>query len=356
MAYFLVASSGHAALLAARMTFVGSDPQVEIPIRADLGLAPRHFVIVEQSMGHCVQSLAQGVPVTVNGMPVQFQELRVGDWIQAGQVALCYQSDTPVSTEPAPPPTPLDDPNVPALASPSRDGEVRTGYRRPESPRPLDLDQEGAATPIAALPNLGKAMVVTDRARAYVAEQKASQCMSGAVVAGVIAAIAISFVWAISTILPTIFFMAVVSGLGYAIGCAVRMGGKGFDLKFGYTGALCALLAGLLANYAKVSALDSASERVPASGKVEIYGADESTNESFRESLTDLGVDPDSEEFQEAMANDESVAPGGSSWVLLLLFLFGPRALISYGIAMGAAYKASFRTLTAGEAARMQYG
>lgn len=396
MAYFLVAASGHAAPLASRTTFVGSDPQVDIPIRADFGLAPRHFVVVQQDNGHCVQSLASGAPVTVNGVPVQFQELRVGDWIQAGQIALCYQSDTPVAppapaepvmpmqqasmlppgyhvSEPPPPPVESDEPRS-------------SGYRRPESPRPLDMDAEEEAprSSIPGLKNLQRSMAVTDRARIYVEEQKAQQSMGGAVFTGVLAAGAISFLWSASTILPTIFFMAVVGGFGYMVGTAVKWGGKGFDLKFGYTGALCALLCGMAANYERMSVADmvmAAAEEQAANWDEEEEEEDpailrnrraelEVANENLKSALTDLGIDPDSPEFANARYEDEGdeedvkltsaqirkQQESSVSWIVVLLYLFGPKSIVSYVIAMGAAYKASFRTLTAEEAARMQFG
>ena len=358
MAYFLVASSGHAAPLAARTTFVGSDPQVDVPIHVSLGLAPRHFVVVQQENGHCLQALTVDSPVMVNGLPVQFQELRVGDWIQAGQLALCYQSDTPVAPPSEPLPTMdaarwVEPPPIPPTA-PSENDEPRSGYRRPDSPRPLDLDSENetGAMSIAGLPTLARSMAATDRARAYVEEQKSSQSMTGAVFAGVLTALAISIVWGISSILPTIFFMGTVGGLGYVVGCAVRMGGKGFDLKFGYTGALCALLAGMTANYARVAAVNAAAHMAAPAISAADVDPDAGMQSSLRESMSDLGIDPDDPDLPEK----NEPAGGGGSVLVLLLFLFSPRALISYGIAMGAAYKSSFRTLTADEAARMQYG
>lgn len=209
--------------------------------------------------------------------------------------------------------------------------------------------------------NLDRAMAVAERAKAYIEEQKADQNMGGAIVIGAITAIAVSFIWSMLSFLPWLFFFAIVSGLGFVVGRAVRAAGNGFELRFGYAGALLALAAGLMANYWRASDFTDTSTPEPQSGRVEIYGADDATNESFRASLTDLGIDPESPEFDaaedESSPTISSPAPSeGPPTLLLALLMFGPRALISYGVAMGAAYKASFRTLTADEAARMQFG
>ena len=383
MAYFLVAPSGHAAELPHRPLCVGTDPAADIPILANVGLAPRHFVLVPQDRGFRLQSLTPEAVVKVNGTTVMNHELRVGDLIEAGLLAFRFQADPNAITEPpAPPPPPdvepveppagLTPPPLPPEFPPplpaqqveaSEPAEPRRGFRRPESPRPLILDEDSSQAPsLPGVPNLDRAMAAAERAKAYIEEQKADQNMGGAIVIGAITAIAVSFVWSMVNFLPWLFFFAVVSGLGFVVGSAVRAAGKGFELRFGYAGALLALSAGLMANYWRASDFSADTAPEPKSGKVEIYGADEATNESFRASLTDLGIDPESPEFE---ADEEDEADGaisdpssseGPSKLLFALLMFGPRALISYAVAMGAAYKASFRTLTADEAARMQFG
>lgn len=375
MAYFLVAPTGHAAELPHRPLCVGTDPTADIPILANVGLAPRHFVLVPQDRGFRLQSLAPDAVVKVNGQPVANHELRVGDLIEAGMLALRFQADPNAAPEPPPPPieppalpSALTPPPLPAhlppLPEPSSETreptEPRRGFRRPESPRPLDLDEEPHySNQLPGVANLDRAMAVADRSKAYIEEQKADQNMGGAIVIGAITAVAVSFVWSMVSFLPWLFFFAIVSGLGYVVGSAVRAAGKGFELRFGYAGALLALCAGLMANYWRASDFTESTTPAPRSGKVEIYGADEAANETIRASLTDLGIDPDSPEFNIEEDESEVSSPAsseGADTVLFALLMFGPRALISYVVAMGAAYKASFRTLTADEAARMQFG
>lgn len=233
---------------------------------------------------------------------------------------------------------------------------VRHGFRPPESPRPLDLDDEdshlqrGSALP--GVGNLDRALAVTARANAFMQEQRAEQNFTGAILAGGVAAVGVAVVWAMTSFLPLLIFLAIASGLGFVIGSTVRSVGKGIDLKFGYLAAVLALAGGMGANVLKVAAFAEAAEPVSQSGKVEIYGADEATNESLRASMADLGIDPESPEFR---GEEDSGASAGTV-VILLLQIFGPRSLIAYVVAIGAAYKSAFRTLTADEASRMQFG
>lgn len=365
MPYYLVAPTGHSAELPPRPICVGSDPSADIPIMANIGLAPRHFVLVPVDRGHRVQALVPEALLKVNGVAVQSHDLHVGDVIQAGILSLRYQDDPSQSAGEqvrppelnAPPQPQMEPPPLPPVVEEDA-SPVHRGYRSPESPRPLDADVEEDVTlegkSLPGMRHLGKAMAVAERAKAYIQEQKADQNTAGAVMAGCAAAAGVAVVWALTSFLPALLFFAVASGLGYVVGWAVRSAGRGFDLKFGYLGAALALAAGLSGNLLRMTSFTEDAEPHSQSGKVEICGADEVTNDSFRASLTDLGIDPDSPEFT-GEAPEEEVG-GTARLVMMLIVLLTPRSLIAYGIAVGAAYKSSFRTLTADEAARMQFG
>ncbi|MFZ2281541.1 MAG: FHA domain-containing protein [Prosthecobacter sp.] len=77
-------------------TCVGSDPSVQIPVRAEMGLMPRHFVIAELDGGWHLGAY-DGAAVWVNGQPVRVTALHDGDRIVAGQLELIYR-DVPEAT------------------------------------------------------------------------------------------------------------------------------------------------------------------------------------------------------------------------------------------------------------------
>jgi|GEM_PF-3186236 len=71
---------------------VGSDPSVQISVRAEMGLLPRHFAIT-QLEGVWYLGAYEGAAVWVNGQPVSVTELRDGDRIVAGQLELTYREE-----------------------------------------------------------------------------------------------------------------------------------------------------------------------------------------------------------------------------------------------------------------------
>ena len=73
-------------------TCVGSDPSVQIPVRADFGLMPRHFAVAPQNGGWYLGAY-EGAAVWVNGQPVTMTELNDGDRIVAGQLELVYRDE-----------------------------------------------------------------------------------------------------------------------------------------------------------------------------------------------------------------------------------------------------------------------
>jgi len=104
MTAYLIAESGHGVPLTADAIVVGSDPTVQVPMRPETRLAPRHFELRPAFHGgHEVVSLADGDPVQVNGTPVHRGFLRDGDLLTAGRTILQYRL---IAGEPALPQMP----------------------------------------------------------------------------------------------------------------------------------------------------------------------------------------------------------------------------------------------------------
>lgn len=99
MSRSLVATTGHSVPLSSRELWVGSGPAVDIPIRADLGLLPRHFVISPQP-GACYLTASEGAQVLVNGLTINSTTLQDGDQIVAGLLELTYRDDEAASLPP----------------------------------------------------------------------------------------------------------------------------------------------------------------------------------------------------------------------------------------------------------------
>lgn len=92
MSRALVALTGHSMPLSGGEICVGTDPSVQIPVRADLGLLPRHFAIAQREGGWYLGAY-EGAAVWVNGLPVSVTELHDGDQIVAGQLELTYRDE-----------------------------------------------------------------------------------------------------------------------------------------------------------------------------------------------------------------------------------------------------------------------
>ncbi|MBL9130739.1 MAG: hypothetical protein JNG86_06040, partial [Verrucomicrobiaceae bacterium] len=108
---FLTTDTGHsAALTGAEVVIVGSEAGVQLPVRADLGIGPRHFELQPVGGTYQLRALSPDWPVTVNGAPVHVAVLWDGDVIRAGALSLTFRlparlptvAPEPVFTPPAP--------------------------------------------------------------------------------------------------------------------------------------------------------------------------------------------------------------------------------------------------------------
>lgn len=78
------------------------------------------------------------------------------------------------------------------------------------------------------------------------------QDLTKAIVAGVIAAIMCSILWAAFTVYTTIQFRGMALLLGAGVGFAMRRTGKGIDTIFGISGAIISLVGCVLGNFLSV--------------------------------------------------------------------------------------------------------
>ncbi|WP_395753231.1 hypothetical protein [Prosthecobacter sp.] len=92
MSRYLVATTGHSVPLLGGETYVGTDPGVQIPVRGEMGLLPRHFVIAPRERGWKLEAF-EGATVLVNGREVRQMEIHDGDQIVAGQLTLTYRDE-----------------------------------------------------------------------------------------------------------------------------------------------------------------------------------------------------------------------------------------------------------------------
>lgn len=78
---------------------------------------------------------------------------------------------------------------------------------------------------------------------------KQQQNLTKAIVAGIIAALVCSFLWAAFTVYTTIQFRLMAVLLGAGVGYAMRRSGKGIDTIFGVFGAVISLFGCLFGNF-----------------------------------------------------------------------------------------------------------
>jgi hypothetical protein len=138
---------------------------------------------------------------------------------------------------------------------------------------------------------------------------RGEQSLGGALGAGGIAAMLGAAAWAVTTVLTgyQIGWMAV--GVGFLVGFAVRLGGRGIDKVFGFLGAACSLLGCGAGNLLAVCGLVAREHGVS---------------------------------WLEVAAGLDAATAGE-----LMVASFSPMDLLFYGIAVYEGYRLSFRRLTA---------
>jgi hypothetical protein len=88
----------------------------------------------------------------------------------------------------------------------------------------------------------------TDFATEAIAKLRSAQNFNLAILAGIGAALGGSVLWAIVTVTTQMQLGLMAIAVGYLVGQAIKVTGKGIDKKFGYLGAACSLLGCVLGN------------------------------------------------------------------------------------------------------------
>jgi hypothetical protein len=210
MSAYLVATSGHTATLPEWLVRVGSDPQADLPITGDLGLAPLHYEIMPNEHGHWIRGLTPGFPLLINGRPVEVALLQQGDVITSGALDLSFRRDDPAQAPPPPPafvPAPVMDQSFiqTAPSAPEPVPEPASGGYRPPT-RSEDQDDERYAHLSDAERRKALLMEQTEeRTRRHLEELKAEQNYSGA------------FMAALVTLAVAVFAYGAITGLGLKV-------------------------------------------------------------------------------------------------------------------------------------------
>ncbi len=163
----------------------------------------------------------------------------------------------------------------------------------------------------------GQSHVDTTKVQQVVAELRAKQNFSLALVGGLAAAVLGAMVWALITVATNyqIGWMAV--GVGFLVGGTVRMLGHGIDKSFGHLGATLSVFGCLLGNILSICAIVAAQKGLALLAVV-----------------TYVGSHP-------------NVIPAA------LIATFHPMDLLFYGLAIYEGYRFSFRRITEAEIGRV---
>ncbi len=92
---------------------------------------------------------------------------------------------------------------------------------------------------------------------------ESNQNLQMAIIGGMIAAIIGASIWAVVTVLTNFQIGWMAVGVGFLVGYAVRIAGKGITKIYGYIGAVLALLGCLAGNLFSVCAIISKQEGIP---------------------------------------------------------------------------------------------
>ena len=132
-----------------------------------------------------------------------------------------------------------------------------------EPPRRRRLGEDGQIPAPAVGGPQRQARLNEAQAQALMATLRSRQNLIVAIVAGAAAAVLGATVWAAVTVLTSyqIGWMAV--GVGFFVGSAVRLAGKGIDKQFGYLGAGLALGGCLLGNLLSLCVMIAHQESLP---------------------------------------------------------------------------------------------
>ncbi|MBN1360000.1 MAG: hypothetical protein JW993_05380 [Sedimentisphaerales bacterium] len=161
----------------------------------------------------------------------------------------------------------------------------------------------------------GQATVDQAKVQELIREIRAGQNLTMGIVGGAVAAVVGAAVWAAVTVATGVQIGWMAVGVGFLVGGAIRLLGKGIDKPFGYAGAALSLFGCLLGNLLSIYAILAQQEEL-----------------SFFFVLTHANLSAIPELFR---------------------VTFHPMDLLFYGIAIYEGYRFSFRRLTQADLARI---
>lgn len=159
-----------------------------------------------------------------------------------------------------------------------------------------------------AQPQVANSEIDEGKLERYLQTIKLEQNLVAGSLAGLAASLAGAALWAVITLSTNFQIGWMAVGVGFLVGYAIRIAGKGVDKVFGIVGAILALLGCLLGNFLTIVGYVAKEESL-----------------SFFETLSRL---------------DYSLVPS------LMLQTGSPIDLLFYGIAVYEGYRFSFRRLT----------
>jgi hypothetical protein len=120
----------------------------------------------------------------------------------------------------------------------------------------MDAEQQAQnADETAAVGGAGQATVDQAKAEALIHEIRARQSLTMGIAGGAVAACIGATIWAAITVATNMQIGWMSLGVGFLVGGAVRLLGKGIDKPFGYAGAALSLVGCLLGNLLSVYAI-----------------------------------------------------------------------------------------------------
>jgi len=204
-----------------------------------------------------------------------------------------------------------------AEESPSTETEtpVATQEQEPRQPEPARRHRLGEDDPgktPSEWPETPGSQIETET---LMASLRAEQSLGLAIVGGLAAAVVGAAMWAVVTLATGLQIGWMAVGVGFLVGGAVRLIGKGMAKPFGYLGATLSLLGCLLGNLLSLCAIVGQQEGMSLS-------------------LVLLNLDP-------------MAIPGA------MVATFQPMDVLFYGIAVYEGYRFSLRRVTSADVARI---
>ena len=178
----------------------------------------------------------------------------------------------------------------------------------------MDIHDKAQGVPQQGAP--GQALEIDQfKLDRYMNEVRDNQKLVMGLVGGIGAAVIAAAAWALVTVLTNHHYGLVAIGVGFLVGYAVRIFGKGVDTIFGVTGAAVSLLGCVAGNFLTVLVFASRQEGIP---------------------------------FLDLLSRVTPEVIGA-----VLKDTFQPMDLLFYGLATYFGYKYSFKPLTAEELAKL---